>query len=192
MRRITASHLALLLVALLAGVAACDRSPASPLADDSLGGHEHHLASIHQGATTSMEAHGDLMKSVRQATARFNSTNQAVRAGYAADAHCVAHPELGAMGHHWVNGPLIDPYFDPLQPEALLYAPGDGGNLRLVGVEYIVIDVGQPHPHFGDHPFDVGGVPPLGDTPHWSLHVWVHEENPSGPFFPFNPNVSCD
>ncbi len=193
MRRITIPHLALLLVALLAGVAACDRSPASPLADDSLGGHDHHLASSQRGANTSLEAHGDLLKSVRQATARFNSTTQAVRNGYAADDHCVAHPELGAMGYHWVNGPLIDPAFDPLQPEVLLYAPGDGGNLRLVGVEYIVIDVGQPHPHFGDHPFDVGGVPPLMEAgvAHWSLHVWVHEDNPSGPFAPFNPNVSC-
>jgi len=194
MRRHTTFPLSLLLLAVLVGVAACDHSPAQPPADDHLAAHAVHLNSARHGATTSYAAHGDLWKSVRQATARFNSTTQAVRNGYAADAHCVAHPDLGAMGYHWVNGSLIDPYFDPLQPEVLLYAPGNGNNPRLVGVEYIVIDVGQPHPHFGDHPFDVGGVPPLmeAEVPHWSLHVWVHEDNPSGPFAPFNPNVSCD
>ncbi len=65
------------------------------------------------------------------------------------------------MGYHWVNPGLIDPVFDPLRPEVVLYAPGNGGNLRLVGVE-------------------------------WTLHVWVHEDNPDGVFAKYNPNVSCD
>lgn len=179
-----------LLLALLLGVAGCDRSPAAPLAEHD---HSHHLTA-ERGAPTAHAAHGDLMKAVKQATSRFNSTNQATRAGYAVAGECVAHPEYGAMGYHWVNGPLIDPVFDPFQPEALLYAPGPGGNLRLVGVEYIVIDVGQDRPDFDGYLFDVGGVPPLmaAGVPHWSLHVWAHEENPEGPFMPFNPNVSCD
>jgi hypothetical protein len=133
----------------------------------------------------------ELIKDVRQATARFHSTVQAVKAGYVPDPHCVAAPGLGTMGHHWVNPSLMDPVFDPLRPEALLYAPDRNGNLKLVAVEYIVINVGQPQPMFAGRPFDVGGVPPLGDTPHWSLHVWVWEENPSGMFAPFNPNLSC-
>jgi hypothetical protein len=138
-------------------------------------------------------AHGDLLKAVRQETARFNATAQALRAGYAPDDHCVAHPTLGGMGYHWVNMGLIDPVFDPMKPEALLYSTGEGGNLRLRGVEYIVIDIGQEHPHFDGHPLDVGGVPPLMEAgvPHWSLHVWVHLDNPSGTFAPFNPNVAC-
>jgi hypothetical protein len=135
----------------------------------------------------------DLLTQVQQATAHFADTDAAIQAGYEPDDHCVAHPDLGGMGHHWVNGPLIDPVFEPMAPEALLYAP-DGDSYRLIGVEYIVIDVGQEHPHFDGHPFDVGGVPPLMDAgvDHWSLHVWVHEHNPSGMFAPFNPNVSCD
>ena len=131
----------------------------------------------------------DLLKSVRQATSRFNSTTQAIKAGYEPDDHCVSVPGLGGMGYHWVNPDLVDPVFDPLKPEAMLYAPGPGGNLRLVAVEYIVIDVKQPHPMFGNQPFDVGGTPVPVD--HYSLHVWIHEHNPSGMFFPFNPNVSC-
>jgi hypothetical protein len=159
-------------------------------------------ASLSVQAAASQDA---LLKSVRQATSRFNSTTQAIKAGYVRDDHCVAHPILGGMGYHWVNPSLVDGEFDPLQPEVLLYASGKGGNLRLAAVEYIVLTppeiwelspeeieeylAGPNRPQFGTHPFDIRGTPvPL---PHWSLHVWVHETNPSGIFTPFNPNVSC-
>jgi hypothetical protein len=93
------------------------------------------------------------------------------------------------MGYHWVNPSLVDPVFDAMKPEALLYASGPGGNLRLVGVEYVVINVGQQRPMFGSQLFDIGGTPV--PVPHWSLHVWVHENNPSGMYKPFNPNITC-
>jgi hypothetical protein len=57
-------------------------------------------------------------------------------------------------------------------------------------VEYIVINVGQPAPTFGGQAFDVGGTPV--PVPHWSLHVWLWKDNPSGQFAAFNPDVSCD
>lgn len=136
------------------------------------------------------EADKDLVKLVRKSTARYNSTAQAIRAGYEVDEHCVEDPDLGGMGYHWVNEGLVDPVFDPANPEALLYETDKNGNLKLTGVEYIVIDVGQDHPHFGDHPFDVGGTPVPVD--HYSLHVWLYKENPAGIFVPFNPNVSCN
>src|SRR5690606_21834411 len=101
----------------------------------------------------------DLLAEVRQAVAQFGSAADAIAAGYAADDHCVAHPDLGAMGHHYVNNALVDPTFEITRPEALLFAPTDTGGLRLVGVEYIVIDAGQPRPDFDGHAFDVGGVP---------------------------------
>ena len=97
--------------------------------------------------------------------------------------------DVGGMGYHWVNGSLVDPTYDPLNPEALLYATGAGGKLRLVGVEYLVLNVGQPIPMFGDEPFDVGGAPL--PVPHWTQHVWLYEDNPLGIFAPFNPNVTC-
>lgn len=130
-----------------------------------------------------------LAKAVRQATARYHSTVQATAAGYAEASACVAVPGLGGMGFHWLNGGLVDPVFDPRNPEAVLYEPGPDGKLHLVAVEYIVIDVGQPAPTFEGHPFDVGGTPV--PAPHWSLHVWVHKENPAGLFTPFNPAVVC-
>ena len=130
-----------------------------------------------------------LLQSVRRATSRFHSTAQAIAAGYEADDHCVSVPGLGGMGFHWANPSLVDPVFDPLKPEVVLYAMGPGGKLRLVALEYIVINVGQPAPTFGGQQFDVGGSPvPVA---HWSLHVWLYENNPSGIFTPFNPNIVC-
>lgn len=133
-----------------------------------------------------------LLDRVRTETMAFQSTSAASQAGYEADGHCVEHPELGGMGDHWVNEGLVDPDLDPLVPEALLYATGDDGP-ELIAVEYIVIDAGQDRPDFDGQPFDEGGVAPLeeADVDHWSLHVWVHRENPSGTFAPFNPDVSC-
>jgi hypothetical protein len=155
---------------------------------------EENLSSISKnsgasGDAAEKSAESALLQSVRRATAKFHSTNQALEAGYIPDDHCVSAPGLGGMGYHWVNPSLVDPIFDPLKPEAILYATGPGGNLRLIALEYIVINVGQPAPMFGDQPFDVGGTPvPVA---HWSLHVWLYENNPSGLFAPFNPNISC-
>lgn len=131
----------------------------------------------------------DLLKSVKNATSRFHSTTQAIKAGYEPDDHCVSVPGLGGMGYHWVNPSLVDDVFDPLHPEVVLYATGPGGNLRLVALEYIVLNFGQTPPVFGSQPFDVGGTPV--PAPHWSLHVWLYKDNPSGIFTPFNPDVSC-
>lgn len=129
------------------------------------------------------------LAALRAATARFHSAKQALKARYQPDTHCVAVPGLGGMGYHWVNPSLIDPVFDPSQPEVLLYAEDRHGKLKLVAVEYIVINTGQARPSFGGHAFDVGGTPI--SAPHWSLHVWLYEDNPNGIFAPFNPDVSC-
>lgn len=134
-------------------------------------------------------AETELLQSIRNATSRFHSTTQAIKAGYEPDDHCVSVPGLGGMGYHWANPSLIDPVLDPLNPEVMLYASGPGGNLRLVAVEYVVINVGQPRPMLGNQLFDIGGTPV--PVPHWSLHVWLYEENPDGIFRPFNPNISC-
>jgi hypothetical protein len=133
----------------------------------------------------------DWLKALKQVSARYNSTTQALRGGYVPDTHCVVSP-IGGMGYHWVNSALRDDVFDPLQPEVILYAPSAEG-LKLVALEYIVLDVGQPRPHFADRPFDIGGVPPLiqAGIAHWSLHVWLYEDNANGIFTPFNPKVSC-
>jgi hypothetical protein len=168
-------------LAMVVSLSACEKDPQAV-------GHEfaHAPAAFTHVGAGNLEG---LAKEVRQVTSRFNSTTQATRAGYAEASPCVAVPGLGGMGFHWVNNAAVDPVFEPLKPEAVLYAPRKNGQLELVAVEYIVIDVGQPAPTFDGHPFDVGGTPV--PVPHWSLHVWAHRENPNGLFTPFNPAVIC-
>jgi hypothetical protein len=142
------------------------------------------------GALNKKSSMDEILQSVRMATARFHSTVQANKAGYETSHHCVSRPGMGGMGYHYNNPNLVDAVFDPLKPEVVLYARDSEGKLRLVAVEYIVLNVGQPRPMLGDHPFDIMGTPL--SVPHWSLHVWLYEPNPNGMFIPFNPNISCN
>lgn len=170
--------------AVIVALSACNesRSTTEPLA--SL--HDHHTVS--SAASPIGGAGKALLKQVHAATARFHSTRQAANAGYAEDLFCVESP-AGGMGHHWVNMSLVDPVFDPRNPEVMLYAPDKNGKMKLVAVEYIVINATQPAPTFDGQAFDVGGTPvPVA---HWSLHVWLGEPNPSGTFAPWNPNINC-
>lgn len=164
----------------LFAVAACGDVPSAA---------DHALLHLDGAVAARAAASPGLLKQVHAATTRYHSTTQALKAGHVADPYCVEVPGLGGMGHHWANPSLVDPVFDALKPEVMLYAPDAQGNLKLVAVEYIVINVGQPAPTFDGHPFDVGGTPV--PVPHWSLHVWVHRDNPSGTFAPFNPDVNC-
>lgn len=130
-----------------------------------------------------------LLAQVRRATAKYQRIAVAQADGYVLIPHCVSDPDLGGMGYHAVNEDLIGPEFDPLKPQALLYELTAGGKYNLVGVEYIVIDIGQPQPYFGSQAFDIGGTPI--PAPHYSLHVWIWKANPNGMYTPYNPNVSC-
>ena len=70
--------------------------------------------------------------------------------------------------------------------------------LRLVGVEYWRADADRDLATSGDkpslfgQPFD-GPMP--GNNPtmpvHYDLHVWIFENDPSGMFAQFNPNLAC-
>lgn len=172
-------------IALIAFVGAgCDRALPTAEPQDHALAHAAVAASAYDASPSSAA----LATRVHAATARFHSTVQATKAGYAVASPCVASP-AGGMGFHWVNGALVDPVFEPLRPEAILYAPDANGGLKKVAVEYIVVNVGEPAPTFGDQAFTVGGAPL--PVPHWTLHVWLDEANPSGLFAPFNPNVSC-
>jgi hypothetical protein len=151
------------------------------------------VAHIHPTVNAAMSANAvgaaGLVKAVHAVTSRYHATAQALKAGYAEDPFCVEVQPLGGMGHHWVNFPLVDDVFDPMKPEVVLYAPDQRGKMKLIAVEYIVMDVGQTAPTFGGQAFDVGGAP-IGAA-HWTLHVWLHKTNPSGLFAPFNPDVDC-
>jgi hypothetical protein len=144
--------------------------------------------------TASATAYSQDLKAVRVATARFHSPEQAQRAGYLASPECVAAGPLGAMGFHYENPALMaDPAVDAAKPEILLYAPGADGELELVAVEYFrnASDGGMAPSLYGqtfDGPMP-GHHPGMGT--HYDLHVWVWQDNPSGTFAQFNPDVSC-
>ena len=157
----------------------CDGSRGT---EPGMAGHDHPVAAA-DPSTVRYES--DLANKVRSAMARYHSKDEASDAGYELASPCVQHPSAGGMGFHWVNGPDVDPVFDPMHPEAVLYGP----NGKLIAVEYIVIDAGQARPAFDGHLFDIGGAPiPVS---HWTLHVWLYQQNPSGLFNAWNPTVVC-
>jgi hypothetical protein len=130
---------------------------------------------------------------VRAATAQFRRSAVAEAAGYVnVNAECVAHPELGAMGYHFVNFGLVDLELDALQPEILVYAPSPSGKLKLVAVEYAVpIEPwdaihNQPPMVLGQH---LHANPILGL---YVLHAWIWQNNPAGIFEDWNSNIRCD
>jgi hypothetical protein len=164
---------------------------------------EHHAASMTAPA--------------RSATAKYHSLTVAKQAGYSilADAvgiTCIAEPQMGAMGVHYVKGDLVkDPAIDATHPEALVYAPNRHGQLHLAALEYVVIkadwDANQPQPPslgvgsrdtaappmlFG-HQFNFTDAPNrYGLPPFYSLHAWVWQDNPVGTFEMWNSSVHCD
>ena len=151
--------------------------------------------------TTDPQVLRDLGK-VRQATAKYHDVNVALADGFVPTPHCIAEPGLGVMGIHYINPPrLMDTEVNILEPEILLYVES-GNGLKLVGVEYW-FSIGAPDtpvpnpaplaPVIFGRPMD-GPMPAHepGQPPHYDLHAWVWQANPSGIFAPFNPNVSCE
>ena len=152
----------------------------------------------------------------RSATAKYHSLTVAKKAGYSiladtAGITCIADPQMGAMGVHYVKGDLVkDPAIDATHPEALVYAPDGHGKLHLAALEYVVIkadwDAKQPPPSsyvgsrftpvppmlFG-HEFNFTDAPNrYGLPPFYSLHAWIWKHNPMGTFAMWNPSVHCE
>jgi hypothetical protein len=158
------------------------------------------LAIAAPGGVTDADALKELAK-VRQATAKYHDVNAALEDGFVSTIECTAEPSLGAMGIHYVNiGRMLDPGLDPAAPEALLYMPSTDGP-RLVGVEYFyaiggpdapIPNPAPPAPSLFGRTFD-GPMPghDVGQPPHYDLHVWLWQANPSGMFAPWNPSLSC-
>ena len=65
----------------------------------------------------------DLLQAAKAAAAKYNSVEQAEKAGYALASPCVESP-AGGMGFHYANAALMaDDAIDPVRPEILVYAP---------------------------------------------------------------------
>ena len=118
----------------------------------------------------------------RQATVKYQDLGAALADGYV-DINVV----MANMGRHYMKQSLVDSRFEVDKPEILVYEP-QGGSMKLVALEYVV-------------PLDSSATAPEGFTGSadawdrnttfqlWTVHAWVHRENPSGVFNPTNPLV---
>ena len=154
------------------------------------------LAVVGLGLALGASARDDVLTTVHAVTARFESLNQAIKAGYEPFYRCTEEPGVGTMGQHYVKFSLVgDPTIDPLQPEALVYEPTAAGGYRLVALEWVRVG-----PEVADPPTVLGvemrhvpsgnryGIEPDG---FYQRHYWLYQANPAGTFADWNPTVSC-
>ncbi|WP_339758051.1 hypothetical protein [Algoriphagus aquimarinus] len=138
-----------------------------------------------------------MLADLRGATAKYHDIEVAMADGYAQGSPCVSSPD-GGMGYHFVNFAIVDGIYDPSMPEALLYEMNKNGQMKLVGVEFIIVKEAWdiiPHtmiPYFGMQEFDVAFAPEPLPFDNYQLHAWIWKNNPSGIFTKFNPNVMCN
>lgn len=130
----------------------------------------------------------DIM-TIRDATARFKTTEAAEGAGYERDSGCIEHQPAGAMGYHFKDSALVDTTLDLEHPEVLVYEKMPDGTFQLNGVEFLVpISAWKST----EPPRIMGQALTKADSiGAWYLHVWTWKPNPSGLFAPWNPDVKC-
>jgi len=141
-----------------------------------------------------------LIDKVRNATARYIDLSVALADGFVPATPCVSGPDTGAMGVHFVLPSRISSgVLNAEQPEALIYEPMANGAMRLVGVEFIVLQSVWAAKNPG------GGVPALdgnllnyigapnryGLPAFYEIHVWAWEANPRGSYADWNTQVTC-
>jgi len=140
-----------------------------------------------------------LVAVVRAATERFKDVGVAEAEGYTLQFGCVSGPDAGAMGMHFVNGPLVaDGELDPTRPEIVIYEPQPNGRLRLIGADFLVLADAWNATH-ASPPELMGQLFHLFESPNrfglpafYTLHVWAWKESPTGTFVNWHANVSCD
>jgi hypothetical protein len=140
-----------------------------------------------------------LVQVVRDATARFQDVAVAQAAGYALQFGCVTGESSGAMGLHYVNGPIVNSgIIDAARPQIVIYEPKAGGGLRLIGADYLVLADTWNASHSAP-PELMGQLFHLFTAPNrfglptfYSLHVWAWKDNPNGSFTNWHPDVSCE
>lgn len=146
----------------------------------------------------------------------FKSVAYARSQGYIQGSACEAHPTLGAMGHHYVSPRLLGltapvngrvngtgTYTGVEPPAILLYIPDGQGELKLAGIELLVFAEawhaqnkqppkyrGREYNYMADNPATPQDEA-HGFMPHYDLHIWLYEHNPSGLYAQWNPALRC-
>jgi len=141
---------------------------------------------------------GTLIEVIRQSTERFKNVNVALAEGYALQFGCVTGPDSGAMGLHYVNMNLVaSGTLDPTRPQIVIYEPVEGGGLKLIGADFLVIaddwnKRNQGPPQMMGQWFHLFDAPNRFGLPaFYTLHVWAWKDNPNGAFVNWHPDVSC-
>ena len=175
----------LLPLAFAMGITGCDQQVLAPFA----------ATSPMQSAIAPTE--GAVLARIRAATARYHDVDAALAAGYVRVSPCVFNT-AGSKAIHFQKPVLVDAVVDVQAPEVLLYEPTKNGDLRLVGVEFL-IPAGawdafhSGTPMLGEQPFMDRRSPPFGaPIPNYALYVWLWRHNPNGMFQQYNPAVSCE
>jgi hypothetical protein len=155
------------------------------------------------GLTRANATGGHQVMDALRATQPFHDLSVAQNAGYKAvvtdinGKTCIAQAGAGGMGVHYLNPAYLDDSVNPRTPEALVYAPVAGGNLKLVALEYIVFQSvwdanhSSPPKLFGRQFNSTPAPNRFGIPAFYSLHLWIWYPNSSGMFEPWNPQVVC-
>lgn len=150
------------------------------------------IATAGQGTTP-------LIDQVRNATEQYLELSTALAQNFVAATPCVSGPDAGAMGVHFVRIDRVKTLvLDATQPQALIYEPMADGAMRLVGVEYIVLDANWSAAHPGTVPALQGNLLNYIAAPNryglpafWEIHVWAWKQNPQGSYADWNTHVTC-
>ena len=161
-------------------------------------GHSHMLTSQHTMAANQTSQQSELIKVVRESTARFQDVTVAESEGYALQFGCVSSDTEGAMGLHYVNGALVNSgVIDATRPQIVIYEATGNGGRKLIGADYLVLADVWNAKH-SSPPELMGQLFHLFDAPNrfglpafYTLHVWAWKDNPNGAFVNWHPNVSC-
>jgi hypothetical protein len=148
---------------------------------------------------TAASAATPLIDTVRHATERYLELSTALADHFVAATPCVSGPDAGAMGVHFIRLDRVTQLvLDAEQPQALIYEPMANGAMRLVGVEFIVLDANWTAEHPGTVPALQGnllnyiGAPNRYGLPaFWEIHVWAWQQNPKGSYADWNTHVTC-
>jgi len=136
-------------------------------------------------------AQSELLKVVRDSTAKYKDVAAAEADGYALLFGCVSGPDSGAMGLHFVNLELVaSGVIDATRPQIVIYEPMPGGRLQLIGADFLVIasDWDKGHPGQGA-PQLMGQLFHYFESPNrfglpafYTLHVWAWKKSTAGAF----------
>jgi len=153
----------------------------------------------HHAADGKKNQDGELVRIVRQSTARFKDPASAEAEGYQLMFGCVSGPDAGAMGLHYVNMSLVGSgVLDATRPQIVIYEPVSNGRRRLIGADYLLLAEAWDKKNIGP-PQLMGQLFHLIEAPNryglpafYTLHVWAWKDSPTGTFVNWNHNVSCD